>query len=1081
MDKYEYNVKLEQIKKLIRKKDYATAARIADTIDWYKVKNNQTIVLIADVYEASGRYEQARENLKLAYDRSGLGRQIAYKLVKVCIKCGKIDEAEDFYDDFVSAAPRDISKYLLQYELAKAKGEPLEKQISILEQYLEEDMDDRWAFELAKLYHKTGQRDKCIEQCDTVMLWFSDGKYVDKAMDLKMIYTPLTKSQQQRYEARWREKSAQNNIKIEEIKVKEVDVANKYNTQNIQNALKESMDQIFAKEEKAKDEAAELFKPVQKKEPEEPDDYSEADGAAEDADDYIARMALNAMTYENQRKQGMAAVADDEFEEEEEKDDLGDTKIFVTTRSKKNLGDTKVFDPRKLVIPEQVSFEREEQPVKEEKKSEPEEAYIVEEKTIKREEIKEELPEEVPEIEETEETVDEPVEEVVEEPVEEILEEQPAEETVEEAVEETAETVEEPIEEVVEEPVEEIVEEQPVEEEHAEEEVAEKEELPEEEPEDSTKETVVEVEPGVMEQLMEGLFSDDLFAAATTEPEVKEEPETEDAEEAVEEPEIVEAEEAVEEPEIEKVEEAAEESEIEDVEEAAEESEIEDVEEAAEEPEIEEVEDEPELEESFDGQYSFGFEEPEEDIEEEQIEGQMSLDDFFNEEGEYHVPEVDEEDDIETEPELDEEEPAVELDEVDEPEEAEVIEEEYDEADEPEVIEEEYEEPEELEIIEEEYDEADEPEVIEEEYDEPEEVREAAVTEEEEHQAVLQAAMSQPMEEEPDEDEKFEEDEDDQDEETEENEEIDPFETVTELKIDKNLIKHSSDFEEDSEEPDETDEDGEIEESGEEEPEDDEDEQEDQESEDDEDEKEPLSNQEIKQIIKDFIGKYSGVQGLDKQMLRTLQNVIVDDNCNIFIMGDAKSGKTSLGIDIIKVVNKIKRNNNRRIAKISADKLIGKEMAVYFDKLKGSDLFIENISLMDDNTLEDLLDAIDNDRDSRIIVIEDEKVNADKLLERHGELRDYFANRIVVKQNKIKDWVAIAQEYAEEKGYEIDEIGLLALHAKIDQLYGVTLVIQRNHVENVIDNAIKKAEKGGLFKKLFGRKKDKVLTEEHFS
>ena len=1077
MDKYEYNVKLEQIKKLIRKKDYATAARIADTIDWYKVKNNQTIVLIADVYEASGRYEQARENLKLAYDRSGLGRQIAYKLVKVCIKCGKIDEAEDFYDDFVSAAPKDISKYLLQYELAKAKGEPLEKQISILEQYLEEDMDDRWAFELAKLYHKTGQRDKCIEQCDTVMLWFSDGKYVDKAMDLKMIYTPLTKSQQQRYEARWREKSAQNNIKIEEIKVKEVDVANKYNTQNIQNALKESMDQIFAKEEKAKDEAAELFKPLQKKEPEEPDDYSEADGAAEDADDYIARMALNAMTYENQRKQGMAAVADDEFEEEEEeeeKDDLGDTKIFVTTRSKKNLGDTKVFDPRKLVIPEQVSFEREEQPVKEEKKSEPEEAYIVEEKTIKREEIKEELPEEEPEIEETAETVEEPVEE-------EAVEEQPAEETVEEAVEETAETVEEPVEEVVEEPVEEIVEEQSVEEEHAEEEVAEKEEIPEEEPEDSTKETVVEVEPGVMEQLMEGLFSDDLFAAATTEPEVKEEPETEEAEEAVEEPEIEKAEEAAEEPEIEEVEEAAEEPEIEEVEEAAEEPEIEKSEEAAEEPEIEEVEDEPELEESFDGQYSFGFEEPEEDIEEEQIEGQMSLDDFFNEEGEYHVPEVDEEDDIETEPELDEEEPAVELDEVDEPEEAEVVEEEYDEADEPEVIEEEYEEPDELEvieeeydepdeleIIEEEYDEADEPEIIEEEYDEadePEIIGEEAVQDEaEEPEEVREAAVTE-----------------EEDEETEENEEIDPFETVTELKIDKNLIKHSSDFEEDSEEPDETDEDGEIEESGEEEPEDDEDEQEDQESEDDEDEKEPLSNQEIKQIIKDFIGKYSGVQGLDKQMLRTLQNVIVDDNCNIFIMGDAKSGKTSLGIDIIKVVNKIKRNNNRRIAKISADKLIGKEMAVYFDKLKGSDLFIENISLMDDDTLEDLLDAIDNDRDSRIIVIEDEKVNADKLLERHGELRDYFANRIVVKQNKIKDWVAIAQEYAEEKGYEIDEIGLLALHAKIDQLYGVTLVIQRNHVENVIDNAIKKAEKGGLFKKLFGRKKDKVLTEEHFN
>jgi len=113
MDKYEYNVKLEQIKKLIKKKDYATAARIADTIDWYKVKNNQTIVMIADVYEASGRYDQSRENLKLAYDRSGLGRQIAYKLVKICIKCGALEEAEDFYDDFVSAAPKDISKYIL--------------------------------------------------------------------------------------------------------------------------------------------------------------------------------------------------------------------------------------------------------------------------------------------------------------------------------------------------------------------------------------------------------------------------------------------------------------------------------------------------------------------------------------------------------------------------------------------------------------------------------------------------------------------------------------------------------------------------------------------------------------------------------------------------------------------------------------------------------------------------------------------------------------------------------------------------------------------------------------------------------
>ena len=245
--------------------------------------------------------------------------------------------------------------------------------------------------------------------------------------------------------------------------------------------------------------------------------------------------------------------------------------------------------------------------------------------------------------------------------------------------------------------------------------------------------------------------------------------------------------------------------------------------------------------------------------------------------------------------------------------------------------------------------------------------------------------------------------------------------------------------------------------------------------------RETLSNEEIKGIIKDFIGKYSGVQGLDKQMLKTLQNVIVDNNCNLLVMGDAKSGKTSLGIDIIKVVNKIKRNNNRRIAKISADKLVGKDLNVYFEKLVGSDLFIEHISYMDDATIDELLSAIDHDRDDRIVVVEDEKVNADKFMERNPEFCKVFINVINVRQNKIKDWVTVAQKYAQEQGYEIDEIGTLALHAKIDQLYGITLVIQRSHVEGIIDNAIRKAERGGFFKKLFGKQKEKILSEEHFS
>ena len=953
MDKYEYNVKLEQIKKLIRKKDYATAARIADTIDWYKVKNNQTIVMIADVYEASGRYEQAKENLKMAYDRSGLGRQIAYKLVKICIKCGDIEEAEDFYDDFVSAAPRDISKYLLQYELAKAKGEPIEDQIAILEQYLEEDMDDRWAFELAKLYHKSGQRDKCIEQCDTVMLWFSDGKYVDKAMDLKMIYTPLTKSQQERYEARWREKSAQNNIKIEEIKVKEVDVANKYNTQNIQNALKESMDEIFSREESRKSDEDRIFRPAKSQEDveykdaqEETEIYDEAEETAASADDYIYRMAENALYQESRQGDGtgatlngMEVAAEEDFEEESyggSEDNLGDTKVFFTTRSRKNLGDTKVFAPQRVIVPEQVAFE---EPEVEQG------AYILEEKTIKKE--PEEEPGEILEMmqEKAEETAEEPVEETVEESVEEAAEEpveeaveEPAEEAVEESVEKA---VEEPVEEAVEEPVEETVEESVEEIAGTEEGAVEIAEEPVEEIEESV-EVLDQIAEEISEKPMVRQISiDDFFNDAEEyyyNTDVQEDVENQEAEEEIEEPEIETGESAIEE----------------EPEEEIEEPEIETGESAIEEEPEEEIE-EPEIET---GEFAIE-EEPEEEIEEPEIEtGEPEME----EEPEVELEESEMEE--KPEPEIDQEEPGME--EKPEPESEEGLEEEIEEIEEPE--------------------------------------------------------------------EKF-------------REEIDPFETVTNLKIDKSQIKHDY-----KEEPDEEEEQDKV-----------------------------LTNEEIKEIIKDFIGKYSGVQGLDKQMLKTLQNVIVDDNCNIFIMGDAKSGKTSLGIDIIKVVNKIKRNNNRRIAKISGDKLIGKELSVYFAKLRGSDLFIENVSLMDDTTVEELLKALETDIDNRIVVIEDEKINAEKFLEKHSEINNYFVSRIVVRQNKIKDWVEVAKDYAQDQGYQIDEMGLLALHARIDQLYGVTLVIQKNHVEAIIDNAIKKTEKGGLFKKLFGKKKEKVLTEEHFN
>ena len=257
LDKYEFNIKTEQIKKLIRKKQYEAAAKVADTMDFSKVKNNALLITVADVYEAVGNYDRARDILVMAYERAQLGRQIAFRLTRISVKRRDIEEAIEYYEDFVAVAPKDASKYILQYEISKLKGEPIERQIAILEHYVEDDMDDKWTFELAKLYHKSGNTDKCVELCDTIILWFSEGKYVDKAMELKMLHAPLTKSQQEKYDKRWEEPKEQ--VDISEIKVKEVQVDNKYDTTNIQAEIAKSMVELFG--ESPADENADLFKP----------------------------------------------------------------------------------------------------------------------------------------------------------------------------------------------------------------------------------------------------------------------------------------------------------------------------------------------------------------------------------------------------------------------------------------------------------------------------------------------------------------------------------------------------------------------------------------------------------------------------------------------------------------------------------------------------------------------------------------------------------------------------------------------------------------------------------------------------
>lgn len=203
MDKYEYKVKLAQIEKLVAKKDYVTAAKIADGIDWRKVKSVTTLNMVADVYEATNRLEDCYEILNMVYDRSPVGRRVVYRMTEIATKMHDFEEAIDLYKEFVKIAPRDLSKYILKYQIYRERGSSVTDQITILEEYKTYEYDERWAYELACLYEEAGMIDRCIEECDELILWFSEGEYVAKAMELKMKYQELTASQQEKYEHRF--------------------------------------------------------------------------------------------------------------------------------------------------------------------------------------------------------------------------------------------------------------------------------------------------------------------------------------------------------------------------------------------------------------------------------------------------------------------------------------------------------------------------------------------------------------------------------------------------------------------------------------------------------------------------------------------------------------------------------------------------------------------------------------------------------------------------------------------------------------------------------------------------------------
>lgn len=283
MDKYEYNLKLDQIKALSAEEGYMSAAEIADSINWNKIKNVNTLVKIGEIYEKAERYQDARDILLMAYDRSPIGRMIIYRLAEVAIKMGDYDAATEYYDEFVEIAPHDDMKYVLRYAIKKGQGASFDELITILEEYKDEEYTEEWAYELAYLYHKAGKADKCIEACDELILWFGDGPYVERALELKMLYQPLTKTQEEKYRRfkAEREKPAKtkDTAEVTEIGAMEMvkggeivhdDVTipqitvnqEKFNTVNLQQEIAKGMQQIM--EAKGKNEVADTMDTIKK-------------------------------------------------------------------------------------------------------------------------------------------------------------------------------------------------------------------------------------------------------------------------------------------------------------------------------------------------------------------------------------------------------------------------------------------------------------------------------------------------------------------------------------------------------------------------------------------------------------------------------------------------------------------------------------------------------------------------------------------------------------------------------------------------------------------------------------------------
>ncbi len=1075
MDKYEYKQLSERMIELMQNEEYGEAKEIADSIDWRRVRNAMMLANVSDIYEKTGEYQKSYDILQIAYHRAEGSRKVLYRLSSLALKTGNVDEAIDFYDEFVQLAPKDPNRHILRYQILRAQRAPLEQQIEALEEFKKAEYIEEWAFELAKLYQEAGMTAECLEECDDLILWFSEGKYVYKAMELKMQYKPLTPSQQEKYNRRF-EKNGGETEEIPDLETyvaeneepeDHLDEAATEHSEAVSEEPVEDIPESIGQQDTGKEESSE--KPVRKPEKKKIGDTMRLDEALE--------QLLH-------RKPEVSAAEDEEPDISDLESAIGDIESVVDLdmvnqiSQEKHTGDVPIG--MKELIPGEVS----------------------EEAADKKERIPVEITTDITEDDAEELNLEDLV---AEELPEEVEEAEPVEEEAEEV--EEAEPVEETQTGTIEEELQKIADAEPAEPEEEIFDMEEAEDFLEDSPAEDWEDDTESFEEADAEELsFEEILSDwDSEEAEALLEDAEEEVYDESVEETYEEePDEDEAEDILEDAEEEPIEESAEDVVEADAEEIYEEEPEDEVTEDTPilSPDIQRLIDEIEgavpAEESLpeEKEIEKAPEEPHENMGE--VTESLRLDDLPEEdedlfEDEDFLESEDEEDEYESYEDDDSEEDEYESYEDDDSEE-----DEYESYEDDDSEEDEYESYED-DDSEDEYTSYDEDEYEDEIYDDEYEDDDEAYYEESDDDELA------------DDEEFYYEDEEEPDEEPDE-EDAPDFED--EFKVDP---KHS-------EEPD----DREIP---------------------DEDDgidimsaTTPLSRKETAKLIatgktsplpldeisdalsmdtgfvvhgrydletQSGIGTRAGlteeqkklfsyfvpVRGMSEQLVDVLEQ---DKNCtnrkgtsktgNLLIIGDKGNGKTVLAVDVVKAIQKQREIRQGKVAIVTGESLNKKKIGDIFDKLYGGALIIEKAGKMNEKTVAKLNRTMERDTGELLIVLEEQRKPLDRLLSSNREFRRKFTSRLEVPIFINDELVTFGQTYAQENGYKIDEMGILALYSCIDSLQREDHSVTVAEVKEVMDKAIAHSQKASakkLVKRVFGRNTDSsdriILSERDFN